>query len=49
MALIFSDLFKERQLWASWKPPKPCVMEPVSGVITTTGEWAQKAAAVEVT
>ncbi len=25
----------------SWKPPSPIVMEPVSGVMNTTGEWAQ--------
>jgi len=25
----------------SWKPPRPSVLEPVSGVITTTGECAQ--------
>ena len=25
----------------SWKPPRPMVAVPVSGVITTTGEWAQ--------
>jgi hypothetical protein len=33
----------------SWKPPRPNVPLPVSGVITTTGECAQNAAAVEVT
>ena len=33
----------------SWKPPRPSVALPVSGVTTTTGEWAQNAAAVEVT
>ncbi len=25
----------------SWKPPSPSVIEPVSGVTTTTGECAQ--------
>ena len=25
----------------SWKPPRPMVSEPVSGVIATTGECAQ--------
>ncbi len=25
----------------SWKPPRPMVFEPVSGVMATTGEWAQ--------
>ena len=33
----------------SWKPPRPSVIEPVSGVMTTTGECAQNAAAVDVT
>ena len=33
----------------SWKPPRPSVMLPVSGVTTTTGECAQNAAAVDVT
>ncbi len=33
----------------SWKPPRPMVALPVSGVMTTTGECAQNAAAVEVT
>ena len=33
----------------SWKPPRPSVALPVSGVITTTGECAQNAAAVDVT
>ena len=33
----------------SWKPPRPSVIEPVSGVITTTGECAQYAAATPVT
>ena len=33
----------------SWKPPRPIVAEPVSGVMNTTGEWAQYAAAIAVT
>ena len=33
----------------SWKPPRPSDMLPVSGVTTTTGEWAQYAAATAVT
>ena len=33
----------------SWKPPSPKVIDPVSGVITTTGECAQYAAAMDVT
>ena len=33
----------------SWKPPSPIVSEPVSGVMNTTGEWAQYAAAIAVT
>ena len=32
----------------SWKPPRPMVPLPVSGVTTTTGECAQNAAAVDV-
>ena len=35
--------------WHSWKPPKPMVMVPASGVIITTGECAQYAAAIPVT
>ena len=33
----------------SWKPPSPIVRLPVSGVMTTTGECAQYAAAIAVT
>ena len=33
----------------SWKPPRPSVDEPVSGVIITTGVCAQYAAAIDVT
>ena len=33
----------------SWKPPRPIVIEPVSGVMNTTGECAQYAAAIAVT
>ncbi len=34
---------------ASWKPPRPMPMVPVSGVTITTGLCAQKAAAMAVT
>ena len=34
---------------ASWKPPSPMPIVPASGVTTTTGLWAQKAAATAVT
>src|SRR5947207_8441055 len=33
----------------SWKPPRPSVIDPVSGVMQTTGECAQYAAATDVT
>ena len=33
----------------SWKPPMPIVALPVSGVMQTTGECAQYAAAMPVT
>ena len=33
----------------SWNPPSPIVVEPVSGVMNTTGECAQYAAAIAVT
>ena len=33
----------------SWNPPSPNVPEPVSGVMHTTGECAQYAAATDVT
>ena len=33
----------------SWKPPRPIVIVPVSGVTITTGLCAQYAAAIEVT
>ncbi len=33
----------------TWNPPSPLVSDPVSGVMTTTGECAQKAAATPVT
>ena len=34
---------------ASWNPPRPLVRVPASGVIATTGECAQYAAATPVT
>ena len=34
---------------ASWKPPRPMPRVPASGVMTTTGLWAQNAAAIAVT
>lgn len=34
---------------ASWNPPRPLVSVPASGVIATTGECAQYAAATPVT
>ena len=43
------ELHKVHTWFVSWNPPNPFVKEPVSGVITTTGEWAQYAAATPVT
>ena len=37
-------------IWSiSWKPPVPMPSDPVSGVMATTGECAQKAAAIAET
>ena len=37
-------------IWSSsWNPPVPIPFAPVSGVIATTGEWAQYAAAMAET
>jgi hypothetical protein len=43
-------IFEKIGNWSvSWKPPRPSVIDPVSGVIATTGECAQYAAAIAVT
>ena len=43
-------IFAKIGIWSvSWNPPRPSPMEPACGVMATTGECAQKAAAMAVT